>query len=203
MNPVNDAPVFADTVPSGVTVQDSTFTIDASGYFSDVDDDSLSYAVLNLGSNASYSASEGVITITPDAGWSGTLSGLVLQANDTAMATAESNEFDIDVQPPINQEPVQHATIGAQSVDEDGTLELLMSSFVNDPDGDTLVYTISSLQDATYDVIGDTLRITPAADYYGSIPGITINADDGTNALDLNAFDLTVTPVNDVPYPIW
>ena len=75
-----------------------------------------------------------------------------------------------------------------------------MPNFVEDVDGDSLSYVISTLPNATYSVTRDTLTITPDANFNGSIASIVINVSDGTAAIDLAPFDLTVNPVNDAPY---
>ncbi|NQU98938.1 T9SS type A sorting domain-containing protein [Candidatus Woesearchaeota archaeon] len=95
---VNDAPVFIGTVPNYTVSQDSSLLIPASTFFSDVDGDTLDYIIQNL-SNASQTSENGIVTVTPSAGWNGTLSGLVLEAAD-AEYTAQSNEFGIDVEAP-------------------------------------------------------------------------------------------------------
>ena len=200
--PINDAPVFSGPVPDGVTVQDSIYTINAAGFFSDVDDATLSYIVNNLGVNASQSEVGGIVTITPDAGWNGTLAGLVLQAEDAATATAESNVFSVNVQAPGNQPPVEDVVIVNQAVAEDNTLALIMSNYVSDPDADALSYSISTLPNATYTVSGDTVRITPDADYNGPINNIIINVSDGTANINLTSFNLAVNAVNDSPSEI-
>jgi len=98
VRPVNDAPVFSGTVPNYTVSQDSSLLIPASTFFSDVDNDTLDYIIQNL-SNATQTSENGIVTVTPSAGWNGTLSGLVLEAMD-AEYTAQSGSFDIDVEAP-------------------------------------------------------------------------------------------------------
>lgn len=98
VNPVNDAPEFSGTVPNYTVSQDSSLLIPASTFFSDVDGDTLDYIIQNL-SNATQTSDNGIVTVTPSAGWNGTISGLVLEAADSEYA-AQSNSFDIEVEAP-------------------------------------------------------------------------------------------------------
>jgi len=99
VTPVNDAPVFTGNVPNYTIPEDSLVRIPAHSFFTDVDGDALDYIIQNLGSNATQEDSSGVVIVKPSLGWNGTLSGLVLEAMD-AEASAQSNEFEIEVTPP-------------------------------------------------------------------------------------------------------
>ena len=72
ITPVNDVPVFSGTVQNYLVSQDSSLLIPASTFFSDVDNDALDYIIQNL-SNASQASDNGIVTVTPSAGWNGSI----------------------------------------------------------------------------------------------------------------------------------
>jgi PGF-pre-PGF domain-containing protein len=70
VTPVNDAPVFSGVISGKSWDEDSSTTIDLSGFFSDIDNASLLYYMIN-NSRIVASFSGGVATLTPVSGWFG------------------------------------------------------------------------------------------------------------------------------------
>ena len=111
----------------------------------------------------------------------------------------DSLEVLVEVSQP-NRPPEQIETLPDMTVDEDQSLEIDLSSYVSDPDNDSLMYSVGEGQNFEAVVEGDLLTITPSQDYNGLIEGIMVEVSDGEYSLDLNSFDLFVEPVNDAPH---
>ncbi|MBC8500348.1 MAG: cadherin-like domain-containing protein [Nanoarchaeota archaeon] len=188
---VNDAPVFAGTVPNQETVEDSLLTINVAQYFTDVDNDTLDYIIQNL-SNATQATESGIITITPSANWNGTLEGLIIEAQDTA-ATAQSNQFNIEVAA-VNDAPVFAGTVPNYTVPQDSFLVINAAPFFTDIDNDTLEYIIQNLVNATQTIQDSIITVTPTPSWNGSITGLILEGTDGEYTAQSNQFDITVTP---------
>jgi len=87
-------------------------------------------------------------------------------------------------------------TITAQTMDEDGTLNVALSA--TDADGDSLTYSIvSAAADFGASISGSTLTFTPTANYHGS-GTVTVQVSDGTDTAS-TSFTLTINAVNDAP----
>jgi hypothetical protein len=91
-----------------------------------------------------------------------------------------------------NATPILSA-IGAQTITEDGTLELTL--IATDAENDNLTFEAESSQNITASVSGTTLTITPKANFNGS-EDITVKVDDGYTE-DSEVVTVTVTNQND------
>jgi hypothetical protein len=143
----------------------------------------------------------------PDADFDGTES-FTITVQDGGGAT-DTIQVDVTITNPNNDTPVMSA-IGAQSMDEDGTLEIGFSA--TDPDsGDVLTVTVGS-SDPTLLPAGSltlggtgterTITVHPAANLNGSAH-LFLMLSDGEAAPQLQDILLTVNAVNDLPvaYP--
>ena len=100
----------------------------------------------------------------------------------------------------LNSVPVI-ATISNKVIEEDSSPYYLLSA--TDADNDTLTFTVLS-NDQSSDIVlqisGDTLKVTPNADFYTLTPAnIVIQVSDGKGGLDSALFTITVDAVNDAP----
>ncbi|GEM_PF-4880451 len=155
--------------------------------FTDPDGDALTYTASSSAPNiATASISGSILTITPVAGGSATIT---ITASDGMSGTA-STTFTVTVnRPPIVSNAIadQNLTAGGATFTQD--LNLVFS----DPDGNTLTYTASSSASniATAAVAGNTLTVTPLATGTATI---TVNANDGRGGTASTTFKVTVTP---------
>ncbi|MBU1873670.1 T9SS type A sorting domain-containing protein [bacterium] len=197
---VNDAPIFNSNIENQTTKEDSLIRINTTSYFSDVDDDTLSYIVKNL-SNANYTVKNGIITITPSPDWNGTLEGLIIEAADKEGLKAESNGFNLNVEA-VNDAPVQTSNIENQEVSEGETLKLAMNNYVIDAENDLLTYTLLTDSLVNWSQKEDSLIITPDSNFTGNIENMLITVSDGQASTILNPFNLNVKALNTVTFII-
>ncbi|MBN3263429.1 putative Ig domain-containing protein, partial [Pectobacterium brasiliense] len=203
---VNDAPIVATPIPAQSVAQDDSlsFTVPA-GTFTDPDGDTLSLsATLANGSPLpswlTFNPATGTFSGTPGNADVGTLSIKVI-ANDGNASV--STTFSLTITN-VNDAPMVSATIPAQSVAQDGSLNFTVpAGTFTDPDGDTL--TLSATL-ANGSPLPSWLTFNPATGTFTGTPGnadvgnltIKVIANDG-NASVSTTFSLTVTNVNDAP----
>ncbi|AOR63733.1 putative Ig domain-containing protein [Pectobacterium wasabiae] len=205
---VNDAPVVATPIPAQSVAQDDSlsFTVPA-GTFTDADvGDTLTLsATLSDGSPLpgwlSFDPATGTFSGTPANSHVGSLS-IKVTATDGSNA-AISTSFSLTVTN-VNDAPVVSATIPAQSVAQDGSLNFTVpAGTFSDPDGDTLTLTATL---ANGSPLPSWLTFNPATRTFSGTPGngdvgslsIKVTANDGDASVS-TSFSLTVTNVNDAP----
>ena len=198
---VNDAPTFiGPAIGNDSFNEDNDYVIDANPLFNDIDTPGLTYTLLNLGVNASYGVSSGIITITPNQDWNGSLSGLQVRANDGEF-NVESNAFNLTVDP-INDTPVfDGPSISNDNFSEDNDYVIDAKPLFSDVEDITLNYNLLNLgANANYGISNGIITITPNQDWNGNLTGLVIEAEDSGNLkAQSNAFQLTVNPINDAP----
>ncbi len=108
-----------------------------------------------------------------------------------ASSLAETRNEIAPVPPVISGTP-------ATTVAEDD--EFLFTPTADDPDGDTLVFSITNQPAwASFDSTTGSLTGIPDNSAVGTTTGIVITVTDGTSSVSLPAFDITVTNTNDAP----
>lgn len=100
----------------------------------------------------------------------------------------------------LNTAPII-AAITNKLIEEDSHLAYVLSA--SDADDDTLTFSVLS-NDQSSDIIlqisGDTLNITPNADFFTTTPAnVVIQVSDGHGGTDTTSFTITVDAVNDAP----
>ncbi|MBC2604829.1 putative Ig domain-containing protein [Pelagicoccus albus] len=203
---VNETPVVSP-IADQTTDEDAAFSLDASGYFSDVDaGDTLTYSATLLNGNPlpswlSIDSVTGELSGTPENGDVGSIS-VTVTATDSAGATA-SDTFGIQVDN-TNDGPTATA-IADQTTDEDAAFSLDVSGNFSDVDaGDTLTYS-ATLENGdplpswlSIDSETGLLSGTPENDDVGTI-SVTVTATDSAGATASDTFGLQVDNVNDAP----
>ncbi|MDQ8205574.1 putative Ig domain-containing protein, partial [Pelagicoccus sp. SDUM812003] len=201
----NDGPVATAIIDQTAT-EDSAFSLDVSGNFSDVDaGDTLTYsATLENGDPLpnwlSIDPTTGQLSGTPENGDVGDIA-ITVTATDQTGATAQET-FGIKVEN-TNDAPTA-SLIDTQSVDEDSFFSLDASSYFSDQDlGDTLVFE-ATLSDGSplpawlsFDENTGQLTGTPDNEDVGSIE-LTISATDGEEIVEQNV-TIQVANTNDGP----
>ena len=186
--PVPEGTVAARTVEAGDSV-----TLDMSGFFSDPDGDSLTYAAVTSDSAvATVTVSDAQVTIVANA--KGEVTVTVTASDDEGLTATQS----LAVRVP-NRPPATAGAIPALEVDAGESRMVVVSPFFSDPDGDFLTYTAaaSDTSVAAVAVLGDTLTVM--ANAKGTVT-ITVSATD-TEGLSATQ-DFTVTVPNRGPVPV-
>ena len=174
----NRAPVSTSQIPDQSMVVGIGLSLDLSGYFSDADGDTVTYAV-------TIPAVHHIFTTFPIAPHIVTFSTLpqsrvapvTVTVTDPDGASV-SQTFDLTVsRQPTVVSPIPDQTVPAN---EGGMLDV--QSYFNDPDGDTLTYTASSSNTGavTVSVSGSTLNFTPTGQGSSTITATVSDPVGGT-----------------------
>ena len=192
VTPLNDQPVITGHA-SISTNENQPVTLQA-GHLTVSDPDNSYPADFTMailpGNNYSANGS----TITPQAGFSGTLS-VNVTVNDGQISSAQY-ALPIEVKP-VNRVPEITAQATLQ-VSEDQPLTISFSHLTvvdndsNYPQGFTI--NLSAGENYTF----SNTTVTPAADFYGRIT-VPVTVNDGKNTSKPFNLTVTVTPVNDIP----
>lgn len=167
----NRAPEAVGTIPKQSLTANGTETVGLAPYFTDPDGDMLSYAVSSANPQVAVgSAAGGVLTIR--AVGSGSTTITVTARDPGGLAATQTVTVDV-----ANRRPVPVGTIPAQSVVVGQAVNVALSSYFDDPDGDALVYSaeVANPSVAAADASGATLTIR------GRSPGntrVTVTARD-------------------------
>lgn len=194
VNAVNDAPV-ADA-QTGSTDEDVPVGLTLSG--SDVDGDSLTFAVALPPSHGTWSGVPPALTYTPDPNFSGSDSFTFVVNDgvvDSAPATVTIEVF------PVNDVPA--AADDTYAVDEDAVLNVPATGVLgndSDVDGDSLTAVpVSGPSNGTLALAANgSFNYAPNANFHGA-DAFTYRASDGTADSDIATVTVTVNAVNDQP----
>lgn len=191
--PVNDLPVVISSSIDSAT-EDLLYNLDVSTLFGDVDGDQLTYAVIDKPDWLGASGTS--LTGTPlneDVG----SSDLTIKVDD-ANGGVIVETYALEVVN-VNDAPTLIQSFIDQELLEDfGSLNLNLATYYQDEDGDDLVYTVASSNEAvvTTSVAESILTISEVTN--GSSE-VTIEANDGNGGVLTTIFLVTVTNVNDDP----
>ena len=148
-------------IPPQIVAIGETAEVDLSAYFTDPDGDRLSYSGSSNDRGVATAAVVGSkLTIRPVRAGSTTVT---VTAADPDRLTA-SQDVAVTVQAGANRAPTSRP-IPAQALTQGGSIDLNLSSYFSDPDGDPLTYAGASDDTgvATAGVIGNTLTIRAIA----------------------------------------
>jgi hypothetical protein len=188
VTPVNDTPLA--NAQSVTTPEDTAVAITLSG--SDVEGDTLSYAVLAGPAHGTLSGSAPTLTYTPASDFNGS-DTFTFKVNDGRLDSALAT-ITITVAP-VNHAPVANAQ--SATTPEDTALSLTLSG--SDLDGDALTYTVvAGPAHGTLSGSAPTLTYTPALNYSGA-DAFSFKVNDGRLDSVPATVTITVTPVNDAP----
>jgi len=196
VNPVNDAPVVDTPIANQTGVDSGTVSIPVAGNFSDLDGDTLTYAVVGLPAGLTMDPATGLITgtINPAASQvNGGVYTVTVTASDGNGGTVTTS-FTYTV---TNPAPV--ATDDNATTNEDTPVVIPVLANDSDPDGDPLIVTSASSPDGTVVINANgTITFTPNPNFNGSTT-ITYTISDGNGGASTATVDVTVNPVNDAP----
>ena len=190
---VNDAPVIEDQATL-TTEEGEPLTIDTSLLtISDADID-FAYHVdfeLTVYGGNNYTYSDG--TLTPDAGFTGTLV-VPISVNDGA---AESATFDLLVQ--VGQAtvvPVIQGQVPLQTLEDQSIVISIDDLIIDYPGNDAANLMVIVHAGQSYSFTGTT--VTPLADFSGVL-SVPVMVSDGVVESNVFGLSISVIPVNDAP----
>jgi VCBS repeat-containing protein len=194
VTPVNDAPTTSNYTKT--TTEDTAVTGQVVG--SDVDNDTLSYAVKTAAAHGTVvlNTTTGAYTYTPATNYNG--------ADSFTVQVSDGKGGLVDSLVSINVTPVNDApTTTNQSLTTNEDTPLSGSIVGNDVDGDTLAYSLTTGPahgTLTLNANG-TFTYTPTANYNGS-DSFTVKVADPSGAFVSSVISVGVTPVNDAPVAV-
>ncbi|MFH0977669.1 MAG: tandem-95 repeat protein [Candidatus Woesearchaeota archaeon] len=187
--PVNDAPVIS-IPPQHVSTNS---TIDLNDYSMDIDNDSLTFEVLQeYAQNVGCELASNLLSIKPAPGFFGS-SNCTVMVSDSFLNY--SSIFTIYV-PYVNQPPVL-TPIPDQSWSEDSTHFLNLSVYFHDVEQLNFAVLVPPTNVQVF--INNTIvRFVPQHNFFGP-DSVVFRASDDSNFTDSNPVSLQITPVNDAP----
>ncbi len=197
---VNSPPNLSAIAGQKINEEQNT-TIDLN--FSDVDSELNLTATSSNASNVAVSTNGKQLSIVPAANFNGTVSIRVLvEEKGTAESYSKFETFEVEVVP-VNDAPIM-AAINNQSINEDNVFTYTFSA--TDVDARIPLFNFRATPDitgaATVSINGNTLTVTPAPNYNGTI-NFNVTADDrlgtSTSVSAVESFSLVVNSVNDAP----
>ena len=189
----NRAPVAVGTIADREVMVGDSATVDVSGHFSEPDGQGLSYAAtVSDSAVADVSVAGAVVTIVATA--KGEVTVTVTATDPGGLAAMQSFRVTVPNRPPMAVD-----TIPGDTIQVGGSITVDLSSYFDDPDGDTLTYAATSSLPgvAGVSVSGSTLTVTALAKGEAVV---TVTATD-TEGLAANQ-EFTVTVPNRAPMAV-
>jgi hypothetical protein len=185
----NTAPQISGTAPTSVDVGANYSFIPTA---SDADGDVLGFSIVGRPSWASFDTTSGSLSGAPSAADVGTFAGISISVSDGQL-TASLPAFSIVVGA-INSPPQISGTApGSVKVGDNYSF----TPTASDPDGDTLVFSVSSLPSwASFNATTGQISGVPAANDVGVYSNIIVAASDGQASASLSPFSITVDAVS-------
>ncbi|SFD15889.1 Ig-like domain-containing protein [Pseudoalteromonas denitrificans] len=189
---VNDAPVINGSAITKVN-QDSAYSFTPTA--SDVDKDKLTFSIANKPSWASFDASTGSLTGTPDNTHIGATTNIVISVSD-GIETISLSAFNIEVVN-VNDAPVISGS-AITKVNQDTAYSFTPTA--SDVDKDKLTFSIANKPSwASFDTSTGSLTGTPDITHVGTTSNIVISVSDGIETTSLSAFNIEVIKINQAP----
>jgi hypothetical protein len=185
---VNAPPTIAGTPATTATVG-LAYSFTPVG--DDPNDDTLTYAISNKPSWATFTPSTGQLSGTPTAANVGTTSNISITVTDgTSVATLPAFSIQVSDVAPTNRPPTITGTPAATATV--GTA-YSFRPVGSDPDGNTLRYSIQNQPSwTTFSTTSGRLSGTPATGNIGTSARIVISVTDGTATVSLPSFTIQV-----------
>jgi VCBS repeat-containing protein len=184
----NHAPMA--NAQSVTTAEDTSAAIALTG--SDIDGDSLTFAVVTQPANGTLSGIAPNLTYAPTANYNGSDS-FTFKVNDGKLdSTAATVSITVT---PVNDMPVPDAR--AVTTAEDTAKDITLTG--SDIDGDSLTYTVvAGPGHGTLSGAAPNVTYTPASNYNG-LDSLTFKVNDGKIDSAPAIVSITITPINDPP----
>ena len=184
----NRPPTISGTPPASAPVGAAySFTPTAS----DPDGGTLTFAISNRPSWATFSTSTGRISGTPTTANVGTFANIGISVSDGS-ASAALPAFTITVNAPANRPPTISGTPATTAT---VGVAYAFTPTASDPDGGTLTFAIANRPSwAAFSTTTGRLSGTPATANVGTFANIVVSVGDGSASTALPAFTITVNP---------
>ena len=188
----NVAPTISGTPPTTVTAgQAYSFTPAAA----DPDGQTLTFAIVNKPSWATFNTSTGRLNGTPTATQVGSYSNVTISVSDGAaqasLAPFTIRAVAVNGAPAISGTPPTSVTAGQA---------YSFTPTASDPDGQSLTFSIANRPSwATFNTSSGRLNGTPTTAQTGSYANVTISVSDGTAQASLAAFSIVVNAAPNQP----
>ena len=197
----NQAPVAVGIIPVQSMTVGAAGAVQVSGYFSDLNGDSLTYTARSNNTNVATTWVSGAyLTITPVRVGSATVT---VTASDGSFTATQRFSVTVRAVPVRNQAPVAVGIIPVQSMTVGAAGAVQVSGYFSDSNGDSLTYTARSNNTnvATTWVSGAYLTITPVRVGRATV---TVTASDGAlSATQRFSVTVRVAPVrNQAPVAV-
>ena len=190
INSVNDAPIAEDgnVSTNEIKFEQLTFALQAS----DVDEDELSFRIVQNVSNGTTSIDGNQVTYVPNQDWHGS-DGLTFVANDGVI---DSNTATVVIGvTPVNDAPVVD-DIAVETLED--TAVSFQFSFT-EVDNDNLTFLlVSNPVNGTISIDGAIATFTPNENWNGT-DSFTYKANDGSLDSNIATVSITVESINDAP----
>ncbi|WP_198673628.1 PKD domain-containing protein [Algibacillus agarilyticus] len=184
--PVNVAPTITGE-PNTLVAENSPYSFTPSAV--DTNNDTLRFTIQNKPSWATFSASSGQLTGTPNYEQAGVYSNIVITVSDQTQSTSLAS-FDIEVKN-TNRLPVLQTSLNL-TTPELVTHSLLLSA--TDPDNDPVTIALSNLPNwISFNAQTSLLTISPTVKDAGAYNNLQIRLNDGSGEQVNNTFALTIT----------
>ena len=181
VSPVDDAPTTYDIS----TTTDEDTSVDITFSYDEVDNEQVSFTVVNNPSYGSVTISNDVATYTPNADWNGT-DTFNFQIQDGSSKIIENQATATIVVNPVNDAPVCDASTSA-SVDFGSSVDITMNC--SDIDSSSLQYYLTSAaSNGTTSLNGNVVTYSPTST---GTDNFKFRANDGE--LDSNDGDVQIT----------
>ena len=190
---INDAPMLTSQIPNQTWNEDNSIAINLSSYFSDPDNDALTFEILAQPENISIEIINGIATLTPDDNFNG-MASIQFNASDGSLST-DSNIVGLNIMP-VNDAPII-ITTPLNLATEDQAYSVDIDAF--DVEGDTINYSLVTYPAGmAIDSSTGLISWTPTNSQVGN-NSVVVQAEDINNATGLLSFAISVLNVNDAP----
>ncbi|WP_419163406.1 Ig-like domain-containing protein [Candidatus Palauibacter sp.] len=190
----NQAPGAVGTIPAQAMTAGDEVVVDVSPFFSDPDDDELTYTAESSNADVVTASIEGSsLTVTAVA--TGTATVTVTASDPDGESAAQSAGVTVEA---ANNAPEAVGAIPPQTMTAGQTVTVDVSSFFSDPDDDDLTYTAESSDAAVVAVSVEGSSVTVTAVAVGTAT-VTVTAADPDGLTAAQGAEVTVEAANQAP----
>jgi len=200
INAINDAPTISG-VPATSVVDGNAYSFTPTA--SDIENDTLGFAITNPPTWASFDTATGELSGNPTPAHVGTTTGIVIRVEDSNGAGNDLAAFNVEVTASNAAPVITQGTNTTVVMSEDGSpTAFLLTLGATDANSDPLTWSISSQAtngSATVSGTGNSKAVsyTPTNHYFGA-DSFVVNVSDGL-VNDTITVNVTVSSVNDLP----
>jgi hypothetical protein len=190
----NSAPTISGTPRTSVVVGAAYSFIPTA---SDADGDALTFSIANRPAWASFNATTGELTGTPDGADVGVYANVTISVSD-GQASVSLAPFSIQVTDVATNAPPSISGAPPTTVEAGSVYNFV--PVASDPDGDALTFSVTNRPAwASFSTTTGELLGRPANGDSGVYPNITISVSDGKASASLGPFAIEVIKVNTAP----